>query len=135
MLQGIGLPLPAYAFHAVKLVLFALGYYYRATKDVTALSAAEDTLAVMKAKLHDGRAGTLEESQMREILIEVEAETILVGWRGLTSAGAEIPYSVPKAIELLGRKDFRDRVIEISKTQENYRRQMVEGAAEQLGKG
>ncbi|MBL8691407.1 MAG: AGE family epimerase/isomerase [Rhodospirillaceae bacterium] len=44
-------------FYGHAFVLFALGYYHRATKDVTALTAAEDTLEVIKLKLHDGRAG------------------------------------------------------------------------------
>jgi mannose/cellobiose epimerase-like protein (N-acyl-D-glucosamine 2-epimerase family) len=46
-------------FYGHAFVLFALGYYHRATGDVTALTAAEDTLAVMKARLHDPNNGGL----------------------------------------------------------------------------
>jgi mannose/cellobiose epimerase-like protein (N-acyl-D-glucosamine 2-epimerase family) len=44
-------------FYGHAFVLFALGWYHRATKDVTALSAAEDTLEALKIKLHEPRHG------------------------------------------------------------------------------
>ncbi len=44
-------------FYGHAFILFGLGYYHRATGDVTALGAAEETLEVMKLKLHDGRHG------------------------------------------------------------------------------
>lgn len=44
-------------FYGHAFVLFALGYYHRATGDVTALGAADDTLEVLKVKLHEPRHG------------------------------------------------------------------------------
>ena len=44
-------------FYGHAFILFMLGYYYRATGDVTALTAAEDTLEALKIKLHDSQHG------------------------------------------------------------------------------
>lgn len=80
------------------------------------------------------RAGFLSPEKLDEVAIQVFAATILVGWRGLTENGKEIPYSVEKAKELLQMKDFFALVKEFADTQENYRREAVEGAADILGK-
>src|SRR6059036_496501 len=52
------------------------------------------------------RANNLTDEQMNRIVIEVTANCILVGWRGLTQDGKEVPYSVAKAKELLAVPDF-----------------------------
>lgn len=44
-------------FYGHAFVLFALGYYHRATGDVTALGAADDTLEALRIKLHEPRHG------------------------------------------------------------------------------
>src|SRR5690349_22729253 len=79
------------------------------------------------------KAGAINPERWDEIMIEVAAQAILVGWRGLTDGGKEVPYSVEKSRELLKMKDFRDRISELAKTQEIYRRDMVEKAADTLG--
>lgn len=79
------------------------------------------------------KAGTLEQKELDHIGMEVYAATILVGWRGLTEGEKEIPYSVEKARELLGIRDFFNAIREIAETQENYRRAAVEEATKILG--
>lgn len=46
----------------------------------------------------------------RGIFLDVLAETILVGWEGLTYKGKAIKYSVENAKKLLAHKDFRKLV-------------------------
>lgn len=80
------------------------------------------------------RSGLLSDEKYDEVIFEVYSNTILVGWRGLTDNGADVPYSREKAKELLRHKDFFAIIKEFSETQENYRTEAVEGAAELLGK-
>lgn len=80
------------------------------------------------------RAGALTEVKEREIMMEVYARTILVGWTGLTDDGKDVPYSPEKAKELLAVPDFLRVVQDFAQTQENFRRQAVDGATEALGK-
>ncbi len=47
------------------------------------------------------RVGTINEQDAIRLTKKAVANTVLLGWRGITDdAGAEIPYSVDKAIEL-----------------------------------
>lgn len=80
------------------------------------------------------RAGFLSPEKLDEVAMEIYATAILVGWRGLSDKGEEVPYSTAKAKELLAHKDFFALIKEFSETQENYRNEAVEGAAELLGK-
>lgn len=56
-----------------------------------------------------------------DILIEVAAATILLGWEGLQFKGKDIPYSIENALTLLAVKDFRALVTNHSKNIENFR--------------
>lgn len=63
-----------------------------------------------------------ESDQIAEgILIDVMAETVLVGWKGLTEAGTDVPYSVTKAKEYLRVKDFRKKVNGFAENFESFR--------------
>jgi len=57
------------------------------------------------------RSGTLNDDIAEKILIQCLAETILLDWKGIEEDGKKVPYSVEKAIEYLGIKDFRDFVV------------------------
>jgi nitric oxide synthase oxygenase domain/subunit len=61
-----------------------------------------------------------------EIVVGIMAQTILLGWEGMTENGEAVPYSYDKAVEFLKIKDFRDLVIEIASTMESYRAQATE---------
>lgn len=56
-----------------------------------------------------------------EILVEVMAKTILLGWEGLEFQGQPVEYSVEMAKTLLRVKDFRKRVSAIADSLENFR--------------
>lgn len=56
-----------------------------------------------------------------EILVDIMARTILLGWEGLTFQGREAPYSVEMAKTMLRVKDFRKRIQAIADSHELYR--------------
>lgn len=80
------------------------------------------------------RTNTMDPAEMRRIVDEVYASTILLGWSGLTEDGKEIPYSREKAKELLGIRDFRAMVQSLAETQELFRKQAVTSTVDELGK-
>lgn len=81
--------------------------------------------AVLRAKF---TAAQLDLSQGEEadqlaeaVLIDVMAETILVGWEGLTYQGKEAPYSVELAKTFLKVKDFRAKIDGLAGNMEAFR--------------
>jgi len=56
-----------------------------------------------------------------EIMVDVLANSILVGWEGLSFKGEALAYSVENAKTLLSVKDFRLAVSNHSRNIENYR--------------
>jgi len=61
-----------------------------------------------------------------EIMISIEAETILLDWEGFTENGQDVPYSRDKAKQYLRLKDFRALVNKISSNMETFKAQQVE---------
>lgn len=58
---------------------------------------------------------TLSEDEGAEIMAEILAETVLLGWKGIEDEGVEVPYSVAAAKErLIKYKDFRKLVEELA---------------------
>jgi hypothetical protein len=56
-----------------------------------------------------------------KIMIDVMAETILLGWKGIQFKGADLPYSKANAKMLLGVKDFRVHVSKLAGDFEAFR--------------
>ena len=56
-----------------------------------------------------------------EIMIDVIASTILLGWEGIEVDGKPFPYSVENAKTVLKLKDFKLLVSQNSKNIDNYR--------------
>ena len=56
-----------------------------------------------------------------EIMTQVLAETILLGWEGVTYKGKELAYSPANAALVLGMKEFRKLVGKLADDQEAYR--------------
>lgn len=56
-----------------------------------------------------------------KIMIDVMAETILLGWEGVTFKGEVLPYSVENAKMLLELKDFRKQVMELADDFESFK--------------
>jgi len=57
----------------------------------------------------------------KKITIEVIADTILLGFKGVSFKGKPLPYSRPNAIKLLTVKDFRKKVLEEAGKFENFK--------------
>lgn len=50
------------------------------------------------------------------LVVEVMADTILLGWKGLSYKGKAVEYSPEMARTMLRIKDFRKKVVEFSRT-------------------
>ena len=67
-------------------------------------------------------AGTLDPGEHRRIMAKAMAEGILVGWSGVFSEGAEVPYTVKMAEQaLLYDESFREFVMTFSMDLANFR--------------
>lgn len=66
----------------------------------------------------------------RDLMNDVLATTILVGWENLSYKGKLIEYSVENAKMLLSHSEFRDKVAAMAQDVEAYRAKLEE---EQLG--
>jgi len=82
-------------------------------------------VSLLRQKMSEAQldlVGGDEADQLAEsILIDVMAETILVGWKGIVEGGLEVPYSVSKAKEYLKVKDFRRKVASLSENFEAFK--------------
>ena len=56
-----------------------------------------------------------------QIMIDVMAEAILLGWEHLSFKGADLPYTRENAKMLLGVKDFRKHVAGLSSEMDAYK--------------
>lgn len=61
-----------------------------------------------------------------EIMIQVLAETILLGWKGIVFKGQPMEYSVENAKKLLAVRDFRLMVQRLSDESAAYRAKLEE---------
>lgn len=78
------------------------------------------------------RTGTLSEVMAKKIMTEVMAETILLGWEGITENGVPVSYTPEVAAKYLGDPDlddFRAAVIGFSEEAASFREQQLEGDA------
>ena len=68
--------------------------------------------------------GKLSDEEDREIMVVVVADTILLGWKGISDAGKEVKYSRKTAIERLASypRFFRD-VVAIASDESRYLRE------------
>lgn len=60
------------------------------------------------------------ESLSDRIMVDVMAESILLGWEGVAYKGAPMVYSKENAKTLLGHKDFRKEISKFSEDLESY---------------
>jgi hypothetical protein len=69
----------------------------------------------LKTKGMERRLGTMKESDATKLLIECEAEALLLGWKGFTANGAPLEYSRDAAIRLLtDLPDFRRQILALA---------------------
>ena len=80
---------------------------------------------VLGARLKEAQLDGMPEKEAdavaEEIIIDVMAETVLLGWSGITEKTLEVPYSVAKAREYLKVKDFRKKIGGFADNFEAYR--------------
>jgi hypothetical protein len=77
-----------------------------------------------KIEIHreDLDGGTPEsEALAEEMMVEILAQTILLGWEGLSYQGEAVAYSQEMAKTLLRVKDFRARITKLADSLENFR--------------
>lgn len=65
-----------------------------------------------------------------EIMIDTIAETVLLGWEGVSFKGAVMPYSVDNAKTLLGVKDFRRQIMGLSEDFDSFKAVMEKESGE-----
>lgn len=61
------------------------------------------------------------EAKAEELIIDVMANTILLGWKGVVFKGATLEYSVENARTMLALKDFRRWVAEKSEDIDRFK--------------
>jgi hypothetical protein len=69
--------------------------------------------------LADG--GPAADALAADIMLQVQAKTILVGWEGLSFQGKPVEYSVEMAKTMLAVKDFRKKILAMSREFDNFR--------------
>ena len=66
--------------------------------------------------------GAAAEAKSDELMVEVLAKTILIGWEGeISYKGKMYPYTVDAAKMLLAHKDFRANVVGVSSNMETFK--------------
>lgn len=60
-------------------------------------------------------------ARAEEIMIEVLATTILLGWKNVSYKGEELPYTNANARKLLAIKDFRKMVVALSEEMDAFK--------------
>jgi hypothetical protein len=82
---------------------------------------AEFRKLVEDKQLDLSEGGPAAEQLASDILLTVQAKTVLVDWEGLGFQGKPVPYSVDSAKSLLAVKDFRKRILAIAESFDNFR--------------
>ena len=117
-----------YAF-ATDASLETQGTWFNLSKDTklkVARAGNTEYVNLLRKKLEDSRIdldSKDDESNARaeKMMIEVMAETILLGWDGVKYQGADLEYNKANAIKLLQHKDFRRKVTGFSESFEAFR--------------
>jgi hypothetical protein len=67
-----------------------------------------------------------------KLLIDVFAETILLGWENVSYNGESLPYTLENARKVLAHKDFRREVARLAESIDAYRVKVEEAQAKNL---
>ena len=90
---------------------------------------------ILKRAVREDGFHKVDPKLLEELNVEVQASTILLGWRGLSDGGKEVPYSVEKAKEYLRDvEEFRDLVTRLSQDDELFKQDSTAANAENLKK-
>ena len=98
----------------------------KTSKVLVARTGNANYLKAMRQRMKDAQVDIEDQSDENEALvtdlvIETMAETILLGWKGLTMQKAPIDYSKANAMKLLAVKGFRERISGIAGKLESFR--------------
>jgi hypothetical protein len=86
----------------------------------------------------NGEQAEKDEQEAAEIMARVMADSVLLGWRGLTYKGETMEYSPDQAVRVLKDEKFEDfrEFVELSaKDEENFRAKKIEEDAGNLPSG
>lgn len=81
---------------------------------------------LLRGAIQPHKRKELTSDESLEIMIDVEARSILVGWEGVTEDGEDVPYSIEKVKEYLRLRDFRKKILEVANSMEAYKAQELE---------
>lgn len=82
------------------------------------------------AILEDGRAS----DELVDLMCNAMSETVLLDWEGFTLRGEEVPYSKEAAYRLLREfEPFRNQIILMAQTQQNFADEEFEEALNKIG--
>lgn len=97
----------------------------KTAKVLVARSGNDKYMSVLRQKMKEAQidlsAGEEAEKLAEDVLIDVMAETLLLGWEGITQDGKPVPYSREQARTYLRIKDFRKKVSGFSDNFEAFR--------------
>lgn len=97
----------------------------KTAKVLVARSGNDKYMSVLRQKMKEAQidlsAGEEAEKLAEDVLIDVMAETLLLGWEGITHDGKPVPYSREQARTYLRIKDFRKKIAGFSDNFEAFR--------------
>lgn len=97
----------------------------KTAKVLVARSGNDKYMSVLRQKMKEAQidlsAGEEAEKLAEDVLIDVMAETLLLGWEGITQDGKPVPYSREQARTYLRIKDFRKKIAGFSDNFEAFR--------------
>lgn len=97
----------------------------KTAKVLVARSGNPKYRAALRAKMKevqlDLTSGPEAEQLADEVLIDVMAETLLLGWKGIKDGANDVPYSAEQARTYLRVKDFRAKIAALSDNFEAFR--------------
>jgi hypothetical protein len=96
------------------------------TKVLVARTGNPRYLKAIRQRMKDAQVDTEDQSEENEtlvsdLIVETMAETILLGWKGLTLKKEELAYSKANAMKVLAVKGFRARISGIADKLESFR--------------
>jgi hypothetical protein len=96
------------------------------TKVLVARTGNANYLKAMRQRMKDAQIDVDDQSDENEklvtdLIIETMAETILLGWKGMSMKGEELAYSKTNAMKALSVRGFRERIAGIAGKLESFR--------------
>lgn len=96
------------------------------TKVLVARTGNPNYLKAIRQRMKDAQIDTEDQSDENEklvsdLVVETMAETILLGWKGLSMKGEDLPYSKANAIKVLSVKGFRTRISSIADKLDSFK--------------